>query len=85
MRLVLLSDLHIGMHRADLVQPLPFLFQLLHNADTLLIVLEMAAYFLQRLFPHMAEGRMSQVMSKCDRFYKIFIQSQCLRYCSGNL
>ena len=68
------------------IQPFAVLLQYLCNPDALFIVGKaIRIHCIKSPLTCMSKGSMSQVMSKCDRFYKIFIQSQCLRYCSGNL
>ena len=63
-------------HLIGQIQALSVLFQHIHDAEALLIVLEMAVYLCQRLLSHMTEGRMSQVMAETDGFHQVLIETE---------
>ena len=76
---------HAVPHVGCKIQPLSFFFQFFHNADALFIMFKVAADFLQRLLPHVAEGSMSQVVTQGDGLHQVLIQPEGPGHGAANL
>ena len=67
---------HAVFHFLGQIESSAVIFKAFHNAHTLFVMLEVAAYVAERLLSHMSERGVSQVVAHGDGFHKVFIQPQ---------
>ena len=67
------------------VQPLAIVFQQVHHAQPLAVMVEIMLYRSKRPFAGMAERRMPQVMTKRDRLGQVFVQAERAGNGTGDL